>query len=357
MTGPINLLELEDLARAKLAQNAFDYYVSGAHDEITLRNNRSAFDRIEFLYRVLVDVSERSMATTVLGHEISMPVVLAPTAFHRMACPDGELATARAASNAKTLMILSSLSNTRVEEVCVAGDGPVFFQQYIYKDRGATKALMERAHAAGAEALVITVDAPKLGSRERDVRNRFHLPEGLSVENMVAEGYGEVAAPPNDSGLSAYFASLIDPSFSWKDLDWLRSVTPLPIVLKGLVREDDAKRAADSGVEGIVVSNHGGRQLDTSIATIDALPGVVDAVDGRVEVYMDGGVRRGTDVLKAIAYGARAVLIGRPILWGLAYDGEAGATLALELLRAEIDLAMTLAGTPTLADVTRDLVR
>lgn len=357
MTEPINLLELEALAKKKLAQNAFDYYVSGAHDEITLRNNRAAFDRIELMYRVLVDVSSRSLATTALGLPIAFPVIVAPTAFHRMACADGELATARAASNAGTVMILSSLSNTRVEEVCAEADGPVFFQQYIYKDRGATKALMERAEAAGAKAFVITVDAPKLGTRERDVRNRFHLPAGLSVENMVAEGYGEVAAPPNDSGLSAYFASLIDPSFSWKDLDWLRSVTSLPIVLKGIVREDDAKRAADAGVQGIVVSNHGGRQLDTSIATIDALPSVVDAVEGRVEVFMDGGVRRGTDVLKALAYGARAVLIGRPILWGLGYAGEAGASRALEMLKEELDLAMMLAGAPTVADVTRDLIR
>lgn len=354
---PINLFELEALAKSNLTTNAYDYYASGANDEITLADNRRAFDRLSIRYRVLVDVSTRDMSTTILGHPVAMPVLVAPTAFHCMACAQGELATVRAASAADTIMILSSLSNTRVEEVCATAERPVFFQLYVYKDRGATEALVQRAYEAGAKAIVLTVDAPKLGTRERDVRNRFHLPEGLRVENLVAEGYGGVAAPPADSGLSAYFASLIDPSLSWNDLAWLRGISPLPLVLKGIVRGDDARRACDAGVDGIVVSNHGGRQLDTSCATIDVLQEVAGAVDPHVEVYLDGGVRRGTDVLKARALGARAVLVGRPILWGLGYDGEAGARLALKLLRDEFDLAMTLAGTPTLCDITRDLVR
>lgn len=350
-------MDVETLARAKLEKPAYDYYSSGANDEITLRNNRAAFERLEVHYRVLVDVATRDLSTSVLGTSVSMPILVAPTAFHRMACAEGELATARAAGAADTIMILSSLSNTRVEEVVPASKRPVWFQLYVYEDREATKALVARAEAAGAKALVLTVDAPRLGTRERDVRNRFALPAGLRVENLVAEGYGGVSAPPADSGLAAYFASLIDASLSWKDIGWLRSITKLPILLKGVVRADDAKRAVEEGVDGIVVSNHGGRQLDTSPATIDVLPAIVEAVDGRAEILLDGGVRRGTDVLKAVALGAKAVLVGRPILWGLAYDGEAGATMVLEMLRSELDLAMTLAGAPTIEAITRDLVR
>jgi 4-hydroxymandelate oxidase len=204
---------------------------------------------------------------------------------------------------------------------------------------------------------VLTVDAPYLGRRERDVRNRFALPDGLSVENMVPAGYGPVAKQKAESGLAAYVAELLDPSLSWKDLAWLKKTTKLPIVLKGLVRADDAQRAVHAGVSAIVVSNHGGRQLDTSPATIRVLGEIADAVAGRIEVFMDGGVRRGTDVLKALALGARAVLVGRPILWGLAVDGENGARRVLEILREEVDLAMALAGCANVGDVTRDLVR
>jgi 4-hydroxymandelate oxidase len=352
----LNLFELEALAKERLPKNAFDYYVSGAHDEITLRENVAAYGRIPLYYRVLVDVSRRDLATTVFGQRVSMPVLVAPTAFHKMAHPDGERATVRAAGAADTIMILSSLSNTAVEEVVREATGPVWFQLYVYKDRRATEAVVARAEAAGCRALVLTVDAPFLGRRERDVRNRFALPEGLSVENMVPAGYGALARPPADSGLAAYIAEMIDPSLAWKDVAWLRSITKLPIVLKGIVRADDARRAVDHGASGVVVSNHGGRQLDTSPATIDALGPIAAAVDGAIEILLDGGVRRGTDVLKALALGARAVLVGRPVLWGLAVGGEAGVRSALEMLRAEIDLAMALAGCATVRDVTRDLV-
>jgi len=358
----VSLFDFERAAAARLTKSALDYYASGAHDEITLRRNRQAFEQLAVHYRVLVDVSERDLSTRVLaaqggGHALSLPVMVAPTAFHRMAHPDGELATVRAAGAAGTIMILSTLSNTRVEEVVEAASGPVWFQLYVYRDREATKGLVERAEAAGCRALVLTVDAPRLGVRERDVRNRFELPEGLSVVNMLAEGKGAVVAPKMDSGLAAYFASLIDPSLTFDDLEWLASITDLPVIVKGVVRGDDARRAVDHGACGVVVSNHGGRQLDTSPATIDVLPEVVEAIDGRAEVFVDGGVRRGTDVLKAVALGAKAVLVGRPVLWGLACDGQAGVERVLDLLRAELDLAMTLAGAPTLADVGRDLVR
>jgi 4-hydroxymandelate oxidase len=357
---PVNIFELEAMAREKLAREAYDYYASGAQDEVTLRENRAAYDRLTLAYRVLVDVSRREMGTTVLGQPVAMPIVVAPTAFHRMACPEGELATARAAGAAGTVMILSTLSNTRVEEVVAATPGPVWFQLYVYRDRKATEGLVRRAEAAGCRALVLTVDAPFLGRRERDVRNRFSLPPGLTVANMLPEGYGEVPQATADSGLAVYFASLLNPAMTWQDLAWLRSITELPVVVKGIIRPDDALRAADAGVAGIVVSNHGGRQLDTAPATIDVLPEVADALKSRghgTEVLVDGGVRRGTDVLKALALGARAVLVGRPVLWGLAANGEAGAAWVLRHLREELDLAMALAGAPTLADITRDLVR
>jgi len=257
-------------------------------------------------------------------------------------------------------MILSTLSTRPVEAVVAAASGPVWFQLYVYRDRGATEALVRRAEAAGCRALVLTVDAPLLGRRERDVRNRFRLPPGLSVANMLPEGYGDLPPVDADSGLAAYVAALLDPSLSWKDVAWLRSITELPVVVKGIVRPDDALRAAEVGAAGIVVSNHGGRQLDTAPATLDVLPEIADALAAHghaIELLLDGGVRRGTDVLKALALGARAVLLGRAILWGLAADGEAGAAYVLRLLRDELDLAMALAGAPNVAAITRDLIR
>jgi len=284
-----------------------------------------------------------------------MPILVAPTAFHRMAHPDGELATARAASAAGTIMILSTLSNTRVEDVVAASSGPVWFQLYVYRDRGATEALVRRVEDAGCEALVLTVDAPLLGTRERDVRNGFCLPDGLGIETMHAAGMA--ALPDGDgSGLAAYFASQIDPSLSWPDLDWLCALTRLPVLVKGIVRADDAMRAVSHGARGVVVSNHGGRQLDGAPATIDVLPDIASAIGDRAEVLVDGGIRRGTDVVKAIARGARAVLVGRPVLFGLAAFGQDGVARALGMLRDELDLAMALCGCPTLGDIGPDLV-
>jgi 4-hydroxymandelate oxidase len=356
MDRPISLLEYEAAARERLTTNAFDYYASGAHDELTLRGNRNAFERLCIAYRVLVDVSARDSSTTVLGHPLRFPVIVAPTAFQRMAHPDGELATVRAAGSMGTIMVLSSLATTAVEQVVAAASGPVWFQLYVYRDRAATAGLVARAEAAGCKAIVLTVDAPLLGRRERDVRNRFHLPDGLAVENLLPVGYGAVARPDADSGLATYFASLIDPALDWDDLAWLRSLTSLPIVLKGVVRADDARRAAELGLSAIWISNHGGRQLDTSIATIDALPSIAEAVEGRVELLLDGGIRRGTDVIKALALGAKAVCVGRPLLWGLASGGQAGAEHVLGILRDEFDLAMALCGVASVGALTRDLV-
>jgi 4-hydroxymandelate oxidase len=353
---PLNLDDYEDLASEAMPRMGFDYYAGGSDDEHTLYENQTAYSRIALHYRVLVDVSRRDPATTVLGTPLSMPILVAPTAFHRLAHVDGELATVRAAGAAGTVMILSTLSTTPVEDVCAAATGPVWFQLYVYKDREATLGLVRRAEAAGCTALVLTVDAPLLGRRERDVRNGFHLPPGMSVANLLPAGMDKLAARMGDSGLAAYVADLLDPSLSWKDLDWLASITDLPLLVKGIVRPDDAVRAVEHGAAGVVVSNHGGRQLDTSPATIEVLPRIADAINGRSQILVDGGIRRGTDVVKALARGADAVLIGRPILWGLAADGEAGVGHVLQILRDELDRAMALCGAPTIADITRDLV-
>lgn len=355
-TKPINLDDFEALAREKLSAMALGYYASGAHDEITLRANRSAFEKIALHYRVLVDVSRRDLATTVQGAPVSMPILVAPTAFHGLAHADRELATVRAAGKAGTVMTLSTLATSSIDEVAAAASGPVWFQLYVFKDRGATAALVRRAEFAGAKAIVVTVDAPFLGRRERDVRNRFTLPAGLCVKNLIPEGMSDLPPSVKDSGLAAYFEAQLDRTLTWHDLEWLRGTTRLPIILKGIVRGDDAARAVEHGASGVVVSNHGGRQLDTAPATIDVLPRVVAAVAGRAEVYLDGGVRRGTDVVKALALGARAVLVGRPILWGLAAAGEEGVSAVLEILRAELDLALALSGCRSVAEATRDLV-
>ena len=359
MTAPtlVNLFDFEKAAESRLPKATYDYYAGGALDEVTLRENRAAFERIPLYFRVLTDVSRRSLETTVLGERVSMPVLVAPTAFHGMAQAEGELATAHAAGEAGTIMIVSTLSNTSVEDIAKAATGPLWFQLYIYRDRDATRDLLARVEAAGCSALVLTVDAPILGPRERDVRNRFALPEGLTVKNLLGVGQGAVAGSPEGSGLSSYVSSYIDPAISWRDVEWLRSITALPLLIKGIVRADDARRAVDAGARGVIVSNHGGRQLDGAPATIDALPHVAGAVAGRAEVFVDGGIRRGTDVVKAIARGARAVMVGRPVLWGLAVDAERGVARVLQILHDEIDNALGLCGCTSVADVGPDLLR
>jgi 4-hydroxymandelate oxidase len=352
----ITVDDFERAAEAVLPRNAWDYYRSGADDERTLRRNRRAFRRWEIWYRVLVDVSLRSARTTLLGTELSAPIVIAPTAYHAMAHPEGELATARAAAAAGILYVVSTLATTRLEEVAAASAGPKWFQLYVHKDRGFTRALVERAHAAGYRAIVLTVDAPILGRRLADERNAFALPDGLVMANLMVPGTLGSSAEER-SMLAKYVASRHDASLTWSDLDWLRSLSPLPLLVKGIVRADDAARAVDHGAAGVVVSNHGARQLDGSPASIDALPGVVAAVAGRCPVLMDGGVRNGTDVLKAVALGAAAVLVGRPILWGLAVGGEAGVARVLGILKGELEGAMALAGCAGVADVGGDLVR
>jgi len=353
-----SLLSVQDYhrsARAKLPKGVLDYYEGGALDEITLRENSAGWERLKLYYHVLAGVGRRDLGTTVLGQPISLPIGVAPTAFQKLACAAGEIATAKAATAASTLFILSSFSNTAMESVLPQAASPRWFQLYMYKDHGITNELVRRAEAAGAEAIVVTVDAPGLGTRERDVRNSFRLPDDLAVENLAPLGKGNFPKVTG-SGLAAYVRENFKSDLKFEDLDWLSGCTRLPMIVKGVCRGDDARRAAEHGAKAVVVSNHGGRQLDTAPATCEVLPAVADAVRNLCEVYVDGGIRRGSDVLKAIALGARAVLIGRPILWGLSVGGERGATNVLEIFRRELDEAMLLCGCTKLGDINRSLL-
>ena len=316
----INLLELEPRAREVLPQNAYDFYASDANDEVTLRENRAAFERITLLPRMLVDVSARDLGTTVLGQPVSMPILIAPTALPGLAHPEGEVATTKAAGAAKTMMTLATLSTSSIEEAMAVATGPVWFQLYVFKDRAVTASLVQRAEAAGCKAIVLTVDVPVLGKRERG-RNRFTLPDHLSLKNILPAGRQELPKNVAGSGMAAYVGSLFDAALTWKDIQSACRVDEAAGFVKGILRADEALRAVNQGASAIIVSNHGARQFYTTPATISVLPEIVDAVAGAVEVYVDGGIRRGTDVLKALACGARAVLVGRPILCGLAVGG------------------------------------
>jgi 4-hydroxymandelate oxidase len=344
----LNVWEYERAAEERLEPGAFGYFAGGANDEWTLRENLAAFARWVLRPRVLVDVSATTPATTVLGTEISLPVLVAPTAFQRMAHPEGEAATARGAAAAATIMCLSTIATATIEEVAAAApDAARWFQLYWSPDRGIVRDFVGRAETNGYRAIVLTVDLPVGGRRERDLRTGFEIPAEVPVPAFVAHAERAESVSPTQIG------QVVDKSVTWRDLEWLRGLSPLPLVLKGLLTAEDARLACEAGAEAIVVSNHGGRQLDGVPAALDALPEVVDAVDGRAEVLMDGGIRRGTDVVKALALGARAVLAGRAPLWGLAVDGADGVQRVLELLREEVALALALCGCPSPADVTR----
>ncbi|KAJ2597217.1 hypothetical protein GGF39_003145 [Coemansia sp. RSA 1721] len=362
----VSLDDFERHALATLDRNALDYYRSGAQDMHTLRDNQRAFDRIALRPRVLRDVSRIDTATKLLNHQISSPICIAPTAMQRMAHDSGESATARAAQRTNTCMCLSSWSTTSIEDVALAapGNAPRWMQLYVYKDREATKKLVERAQDSGYEAIALTVDTPFLGRRLADIRNKFQLPDHLTMANFADQAKTQVAAKANiqnaaenASGLASYVASQIDPTLSWRHVAWVKSVAKIPVLVKGILTAEDAKLAVDAKVDGIIVSNHGGRQLDTVPATIDVLEEVVKAVNGRVPVYLDGGVRRGTDVFKALALGAKAVFLGRPVLWALKYNGEDGVVEMLEMINEEFRLAMALSGCVRVSDINRDHVR
>lgn len=353
-----NLEQLEEMARERVSSPAYDYVAGGSGDERTLAANRAAYRRWRLVHRVLRDVSDRDPSTTVLGTPVDFPALVAPTAFHKLMHEEGEAATARGTAEAGTLFVASTLATTSLETIAEASDGPRWFQLYIYRDRELTASLVDRAENAGYGALVLTVDSPVWGRRERDIRNGFSLPEPLGLANF--EDLEQEDLPEAGSGvdgLAEYVARQLDPSLTWEDVAWLRNRTELPLLIKGIVHPDDARRAVEHGCEGVVVSNHGGRQLDAGTSTLEALPGVVQAVDGRAQVFVDGGVRRGTDVLVALALGARAVLVGRPVLWSLAVGGRRGVTRALGLLREEFDNAMALSGVRRPEEIDADLVR
>jgi 4-hydroxymandelate oxidase len=352
----INLFGYEQLAKEHLSQMAFDYYSSGAWDEVTLRDNLAAFTRVKLRPKMLVDVSKINLTTQVLGESLQLPLLIAPMAFQCLADPEGEIATALAAEIAGVGMVLSTLATKSLEEVATVANGLQWFQLYIHKDQGLTQALVQRAYTAGYKAICLTVDAPMLGKRERDQRNEFTLPPGLHPANLTNISGLDIPQATGESGLLTYFSQQINPGVTWKDLEWLQSLSPLPLVVKGILRADDAVRAVEYGAQAIVVSNHGGRQLDGAIASLDALPDIIAAVDGKAEVLLDGGIRRGTDILKALAYGAKAVLIGRPVLWGLAVAGKIGVSHIISLLQDELNLAMALSGCASLGDIDSSLV-
>ncbi|WP_424638434.1 alpha-hydroxy acid oxidase [Embleya sp. AB8] len=349
--------DFETAARAELDPVYADFIAGGARDEITVRANEAAFGRLQLLPRVLRGSAVRELGITLFGGRAGLPILLSPTAFHKLVDPVGESATARAAAGAGAIMIVSMAATVAVGEIADAARAavapepapPLWFQLYLQPDPEITDALVRRAGDAGCAALVVTVDSPVLGAGERNRRNGFHdLPAGLRCENLVDLRDGE-------HGHVRQIA--MSPELSWAHLDRLRDTTDLPILLKGVLHPEDARLAVRHGIDGLLLSNHGGRQLDTVPATLELLPEIVAAVAGRVPVVLDGGVRRGTDVVKALALGASAVGIGRPVMWALAEGGEQGVRRLLELLRDELDDALALCGASGLAELTPDLVR
>ncbi|KAM7253689.1 hypothetical protein ACFE04_021843 [Oxalis oulophora] len=335
----VNLNEYQELAKKALPKMYYDFYAGGAEDQHTLKDNQEAFHRITLRPRVLVDVSKIDLSTTVLGYRISAPIMIAPTAMHQLAHHEGEVATAKAAAACDTIMILSYSSTCTVEE--------------IYKTRDVSAQLVQRAERNGYKAIVLTVDTPRLGRREADIKNKMIAPRLKNFEGLIS-----VEVSSNEgSNLEAYARNTLDDSLSWKDIAWLRSITKLPILIKGVLTREDAIKAMEVGLDGIVVSNHGARQLDYTPATISALPEVVEAVKGKIPVLVDGGVRRGTDVFKALALGAQAVLVGRPVVFGLAAEGEKGVRRVIQMLKDELELTMALSGCTNVNGITRNHIR
>ncbi|HEU4705897.1 MAG TPA: alpha-hydroxy acid oxidase [Solirubrobacterales bacterium] len=346
--GPINVADFERLAAERLERGTLDYFAGGAGDELTLRENVAAWAHWRLRPRVLNDVRAVSTATAVLGKPVAMPVLVAPVAYQRMAHPEAEAGMAAGAAAAGTVMCLSTLSTTRPAEVAAAAPGARhWFQLYAFKDEAVTRALMEEAIDAGFEAVVLTADAPPGGNRERDRRNRFTLPRELGTPSLSAAVGGEKPLSIEDT-----FA-LMNHALTWADLEDLASECSVDVLVKGVLTAEDAGLALEHGAAGVVVSNHGGRQLDRSLATAEALPEVADAVGGRGTLLVDGGIRRGVDVATALALGADAVLVGRPALWGLATGGGDGVAGVLELLRAELELTLGLLGCTAPSQLTR----
>jgi len=351
---PINLADIEALARPRLEAMALAYVSGGSGDECTLRRNCEAFEAITLAPRALVDVSHIDTRLTLLGDALDFPILLAPTGFQRLFHPEGERASARGAAAAGALYVASTASTTTIEDIAAAApEGRRWFQLYVQRDRVFTRELVRRAEDAGCSALVLTVDTPILGSRDRERRAGMALPPGLTIANLAGLASAELQGAPFHADV---YNPFIDPTMTWEIVPWLKSFTRVPLLLKGILTVADARRAVERGADGILVSNHGGRNLDGAPAAIEALPRVVEAVAGRVPVLVDGGVRRGTDVVRALAIGAKAVLIGRPYVYGLAWDGADGVRVVVETLRRELVQTMALCGAPRLADIGADLL-
>ena len=367
-----NIEDLRRLARRRLPRALFDFVDGGAQDEVTLRANQSDFQRLALLPRVLIDVARRDQSVTVLGQKLEQPLILAPTGGPGMLWPNGAVAAAQAADKAGVGFCLSTMSTSSIEEVSKAVRKPIWFQLYVMRDRGLAKSMIERAKAAGCTALVLTVDLALQGQRDRDVHNGLTIPPKLrpstlidfalhpgwvwrfvtgpkvTLANFVGSGHGD-----DMFTIAEFVNAQFDQSVTWKDIEWAKSLWGGPLALKGILNPEDARLAAEHGVDAVIVSNHGGRQLDGARSAISALPDVVDAVDGRMEVILDGGVRRGTDVIKALALGAKACMIGRPFLYGLACMGGAGVGCALKILRTELDVGLALIGRASVRDLDR----
>jgi 4-hydroxymandelate oxidase len=332
---------------------AWEYMDGAAADELSHRWNQQSYDRLRLRPRILVDVSKLDTRVSLFGHEFPFPILLAPTAYHKLFHPDGELATIRGANQADATFVMSSFGTVTLEEITAAATRPTWFQLYVMAQREVTRDLVHRAEAAGCQALVLTVDTPALGPRYRETRVKFTLPPGLERANLRGVAGAQGGQRPTGR---AIYSTTHDAALSWKDVDWLRSITKLPLLLKGVLNPDDAVRAVEAGVSGLIVSNHGGRNLDTVPATIDALPEIAAKVGGRVPLLVDGGIRRGTDVLKALGLGATAVLIGRPYLHGLAVEGADGVTKVVNILRREFEMAMALSGRTSIADIDSSVI-
>jgi len=351
---PVNVADFQELARAALPRATYEYITGGSTDEVTLRENVAAFQRIKILPPLLTGVAKADTKTTILKQEIAFPVLLAPVAAQNLYHKDGVLAAARAAAAARTIQGVSSSSGNSVEEVAAASQGPKWFQLYVPKDRIVARKLVERAERAGYKAIIVTVD---LGERKDcDLRNRFALPQKELLKFLTDVGFA-VNDRMTYEELMAFNGQVWDLALSWEYFDWLRGVTRLPLIIKGVLRGDDAKKAVSLGLDGIIVSNHGGRRLDGVPASIEQLPHVAEAVAGRTEIYLDSGIRRGTDVFKALALGAKAVLIGRPYAWALAANGEAGVAKVLQLLREELESAMLACGCATVGEIKKGLLK
>jgi len=360
---PAGVVTLEDhgiSAQRSLDANAQAYFNGGAGNEHTVRSNRTQWDALHLLPRVLCELRGGHTRVKLLGRTLQHPILLAPVAYQRMAHPDGELASAHAAATLGAGLVLSMQASVALDAVArvvlpAPDRGPLWFQLYMQHDRGFVSELVRRAESAGYEALVLTVDAPVHGARDRERRVGFQLPAGVSAVNLAS--IRRTPAPPSPDGQAGLCDGLIDIAPTWKDIAWLQQQTRLPILLKGVLHPDDARRARDSGMAGVIVSNHGGRTLDTSVPTAWALPRVAEAIAGALPILVDGGIRRGTDVLKAIALGASAVLIGRPYVHGLANAGAVGVAHVIRLLRDELEIAMALSGCARLADAGPGLLR